>query len=639
MALQIPETEEAFWRFQDEAIDAYSEWLARSNRDADASDLGTLLDWKWNYGDGRLDRLTRRELEEFLLEWCPRKLSMSLEGAALLPESTAIATRFLAEVGILSSGDSPAKLADHARRLIEPFVAEMDNPENFGMAKSIFNGMGLLDDPSKLTAEDLERAMEEFNQLPYEQRKAITDPSMSRLEEPEPMVIGPVAEPSPEAVRASAARAPMLRGFSVLAEYLGPQGKQLTKTDALKLADARALVELLGTGESMEPAIGSRTFKVQTARELPHLDHWQWWAQQSGAIRTVRGRLVAVKAWQKRVAADPVGEALKSIRLLFHQGVNASYSTWYYSELDNLVDQAIGLLLAPLMIRPGPLDYNEMVEQVEMIADSQEVDRRFESEATRALADTLDLLERAGVIEQHEITTAEDRYQHSYRAGGKITITPLGAVALIELLRTQGVEVTTLGDPSSMELAELADLIGSDEVGPDQWWSLADRWLDGRADRTLTGSEMLELFAEEPAILLLFAGSAPDHRQSDVLELLRTITGQGPPQDELVAIAMVALIGHDPEFEATLTPGQRDQISLTMIAVTGADAPETTMESLVDLGADKVLDLIKIAAQHPCASSEKGLELLGNWYPDKKIAKLARKELFRLRSKLAAARS
>lgn len=638
MSLQLPTTDDEYGRFRDSAIDAYTRWLGANDREVDAPDLGLLLDWKWNYGDRRLNRLTRQELEEFLLEWCPRKLSMAGSEIAGLPESVAVGTHFLADEGVLRSGDSPARLADHARRLADSFVSEMDNPEKFGMGKSILHGMDL-GDPSALTPDNLQRAMEEFNRLPYEERKAITDPAMGM--HPEPMVIGPVAEPRPDAVYASVERAPMLRGFRALAEYLGSDGKPLTKTGALKLADARSLVDLLDTGESMATEIGARTFKVQSARELPHLDHWQWWAQECGAIRTVRGRLVPVKAWRRRVDADPVAEALKAVRVLFEFGVNASYSTWYYSELDGLVDQAIWLMLGRLLTGPGPLEYAELVDQVDLLADGEDVPRLTESSSTLAVADTLDLLERAGVIEQHEITTTEDGYRTSTRTGGKITITPFGVVALIEVLRAQGVEVNTLADPAGMDIGELVAMIGDDQVGPEQWWNLAGQWLEGGAGRTLDQSELRDVLAETPMDLLLLTGTVPDQLRGELTMILRTITEKGTLQDELVAAAMTALaaLADDDGQGDAITEDERDQITVTMIAITGPDGPEETVEAIDSLGPGKAYELIKVAARHPCASSEKALAFLGEWHTDRKVAKLARKELFRLRSKLAAARS
>lgn len=107
----------------------------------DTYELGLLVDWKLGYGDGRPDEWTIDQLEEFLLEWCPRKVSVSAAHAARMPEGVAQAFTFLADQGLLARrsvhGD---RLAAHARSLVDAFVNEMTEPANFGPAKSIFGG-------------------------------------------------------------------------------------------------------------------------------------------------------------------------------------------------------------------------------------------------------------------------------------------------------------------------------------------------------------------------------------------------------------------------------------------------------------------------------------------------------------------
>ena len=55
----------------------YGQWLnaRKPAEDADPFDLQLMLDWKLGYGDGRFDIRRRSEVEEFLLQWCPRKVS------------------------------------------------------------------------------------------------------------------------------------------------------------------------------------------------------------------------------------------------------------------------------------------------------------------------------------------------------------------------------------------------------------------------------------------------------------------------------------------------------------------------------------------------------------------------------------
>ncbi|MGP4043526.1 plasmid pRiA4b ORF-3 family protein [Streptomyces sp. 2A115] len=72
-------------------------------------------------------------------------------------------------------------------------------------------------------------------------------------------------------------------------------GRKLTQTGRVTLTDARALVEVLGTGDQMDPVIGDRTFKTKSSEELYHLTLLVEWAKAARLLRTAGGRLLPVK--------------------------------------------------------------------------------------------------------------------------------------------------------------------------------------------------------------------------------------------------------------------------------------------------------------------------------------------------------
>ncbi len=72
-------------------------------------------------------------------------------------------------------------------------------------------------------------------------------------------------------------------------------GRKLTQTGRVTLADARALVEILDTGDRMDPVIGDRTFKTKSSEELYHLTLLVEWAKAARLLRTADGRLLPVK--------------------------------------------------------------------------------------------------------------------------------------------------------------------------------------------------------------------------------------------------------------------------------------------------------------------------------------------------------
>ncbi len=84
MTLQLgPDDERGFARARRSLLKRFEEWLGDERsvgpREAEdlADDVGVALDWRWHHGDGDLSEWTIGDVSEFLLAWCPRKLSVS----------------------------------------------------------------------------------------------------------------------------------------------------------------------------------------------------------------------------------------------------------------------------------------------------------------------------------------------------------------------------------------------------------------------------------------------------------------------------------------------------------------------------------------------------------------------------------
>ena len=76
--------------------------------------------------------------------------------------------------------------------------------------------------------------------------------------------------------------------------WLG-EGRKLTQTGRIGLADARHLVELLDTGDRIDPEIGDRIFKTRSSEQLPYLTRVEAWMKAARLIRVTGARLVPVK--------------------------------------------------------------------------------------------------------------------------------------------------------------------------------------------------------------------------------------------------------------------------------------------------------------------------------------------------------
>src|SRR2546423_1496203 len=89
-------------------------------------------------------------------------------------------------------------------------------------------------------------------------------------------------------------QARVVRQVRELVGWIG-SGRKLTQTGRVTLADARALVELLDTGDQMDPVIGDRTYRTKSSEELYHLTLLVEWAKAARLLRVSGGRLVPVK--------------------------------------------------------------------------------------------------------------------------------------------------------------------------------------------------------------------------------------------------------------------------------------------------------------------------------------------------------
>jgi hypothetical protein len=71
--------------------------------------------------------------------------------------------------------------------------------------------------------------------------------------------------------------------------------RKLTATGRIGLADARQLVELLGTGDTIDPEIGGRVFTTRSSEDLAHLSRIGEWAKAARLVRASGIKLMPVK--------------------------------------------------------------------------------------------------------------------------------------------------------------------------------------------------------------------------------------------------------------------------------------------------------------------------------------------------------
>jgi hypothetical protein len=289
------------------------------------------------------------------------------------------------------------------------------------------------------------------------------------LSEPGDEPVLPHRAPTSEAVVQSAGASPLRQKVEGLRAYLGEQGRVLTDTGNLKLADARALVERLDTGDVPDRQHGTWTHTMRTSAELPWLNLIVDAAVAAGAVRRVKNRLVPVKAWDRR----PVEEQAAALgAAVFDLGAH----TWgrrkddgtAWSVIDDVLDESALHLLAPGLAPGVVLELEVLIERtIELLEDR--VGHLFahfsgEREAGPDLAEhhvtrTMAALELAGLVEWHGSRTEEDRFGVEQRVGGYVRVSPLGHAVFVPRLTADGYRIEAIPSPAGLSGAEAIDLV------------------------------------------------------------------------------------------------------------------------------------------------------------------------------------
>ena len=639
-----PDDEKQFHAAKTALLARFETWLRDQSRRmppeeaaATAGDAGLALDWKWGYAGGDLGRWTTADVGEFLLEWCPRKLSMPPEESATIPFALAALMAFLNDEALLGPGSSPAgDLMSETVELTDEFVAAMGDPSNFGLAKSLFASAAAdgidLEDPDQLQA-----FMEEFNARPEEERRRLI-PDTALAAPPRRPALPPVVPPDDAEVAASRAAAPILAKFAALAEFTAA-GRKLTQKGNLTLADARALVGLLDTGDVIDPAFGSRTFKTTSSADLVGLHQIFKWARKSGVIRVAHGRVHATKKGLA-IAKDPAAFFDKAVDGLLAAGPLASQrdpDRWMaWPEVTDLLDQlTVSLLVAPYAgRRPFPIE-DLCAEATHAVlrafhfrgSTDEEVARRVTYDVT----DIVDTLELAGMVRRLDaVAPDEDGVMIGRRRqGGTVELTAAGVVTTRRLLTEAGYEAPATGRVTDATATEL--FLGTDGDGFAALAAELEAW---RRRRT------------------------PEQAASELAAAVRAVDDPALANLALAVMGDIDLDIAGPEVRALTAHPERRGFALCWLVDHGLEEPgalfdpddvstfvDVLAQRLVTRGPDGLCDTLALAGDHerqvallgslwrsPSPATEVVLAAIGEVHPVKAVAKAARKALFKRRS-------
>lgn len=474
-------------------LGAYADWVDDPVR---VEDAGLIIDYKTASPDPSLDRWSGEDVDALLFEYLPADVFVEDDAEADdLLDGVVSFFEFLDDGHWLADASDPGHaLALHVRSHRIEFRAAMSGDED--MADRLVGAM--VEDGVDLDDEAAVKAwIDALDDGPPERRDALLGPYTQ-----EPAIeLPPRPAVDPALVRESAGAAPLLSKLVAFATFMG-DGRPLTSTGNVKLADARELVGLLDTSDETDWDYGGKTHGFRSATQLRWLDLVVWVAKEIGAVKVRKGQMSANRAWLARCEADPLATAEE---------------------------------IAELTVAPGPLTVLEggsFIDQVRVVLDlswvallatAYEISYEFESSVERLAFQMADLvagdylyaseggeehlewsvrlnltrifriLEWAGLIRWRGWVEVEGRWRFTERRGGTVEITPLGEWLLQNPLSQDGIvsapivrplEVTLEDDPDTIvsAMSEYADhpesLVAAwEQLGghpglPLEWWKV-----------------------------------------------------------------------------------------------------------------------------------------------------------------------
>lgn len=607
-----PDDEEAFYAARDALIDSFR---SATEQDADGFVASAMLEYKWGYADGRIFHWSRPDLEDLLLGHFPRKVAIDEEDILRVVPEVGDFLRFLQRTNRLI-GDPLPDLLDELNDLRPDFATAMQDPANFGMAKSLVAQMHA-EGVDIMQPGAVDRWIEDFNARPFEARDAIL-----AAPEPESAPLPPVEFPDARELERTACSSEALTRLVAFTRYVG-SGRKLTQKGHLTLEDGRALVELLDTDDEIDQKIGDKTFRTHSTAELSMLTLTFRWARAAGFVKVRHGR-VSMTARGASLGRRPLEDWRAALEgflrcdpiVLRYPGPQGGQGPFWTEVLIELLQE-----IPFTMYAMGSLDLKLLHD-----AAWQQVEDRFVLDRSpdvlefwrQMMESDIDRLILGTLAGHGAVTLAE----------GSVSLTPLGLWAINRMLRARGEAAPVIGEHASSGTSELLHACASMPLGA------AEReirvWIDARPT---TAAHELGLAARSGDLSLMalhalsFVGpqGEAEVRQLLALDSLR-------PQAELWLVQH----GHEDSSSLSLATLQTAMVETIAVEI-DEGGPVAATAQFQSLGPEEgQADLVErlVRAEHPRTSEV--LETIGRYHPSKSVAKAARKAAFKRRTSRGA---
>ncbi|MFD4761786.1 hypothetical protein ACFWOJ_23810 [Streptomyces sp. NPDC058439] len=405
-----PEETEEYEAARSLLIHRMGQWARERGESMDPFVVETALDYRHRGTcDGRLGLWEPRHIEEYLLDWLPRTVTvLPGEEPADAPGTLAVLLRYLDAMGLSDPrGASQAENLAAIENLVPRYVPAMADRGRWGMAKfwavtAAEHGVDI-QDPAALE-HFVEQAQRD--EVPYD--RDVLDQVMrnhltrgpAAVTRAEPQL--PVLLPGEKELRARADTSRALRWMRGIADWAGREGRVLTATGSLRMADARALVAELGTGDAVE--------SVRSSTQLPRLALAVEWAKKARLVRVAKGRLYAVAKAQP-LMKDPLGlwrHAFETFSELRGPLLGARSGRHVESMLFDSFEDAVQDVLNALYSLPHAMPWPRLRDSLHLRYRAEyDLTGRYAwqmelGHADRDLRTVLDALEDLGAIRRHE---------------------------------------------------------------------------------------------------------------------------------------------------------------------------------------------------------------------------------------------
>ncbi|WP_054816658.1 hypothetical protein [Nocardia arizonensis] len=633
-----PEDTEAFEAAKELLTRRCTAWAAERGHSVDPFVLAAAMDFRHHSIDGRLGYWTAALAEEFLLSHAPRRLSISAQDALGVPDSLRLLVAYLHSTGLADpTGDTSVEVDAAITESAAEFAVAMADERNFGIAKfwmmtAIRHGV----DPADGSA--MNRFFEDVGvgRVDYDHEVLAHIASRHALEggggHERAIVQLPVSLPEEAELAAVAEQTPVVARLRALVGWVG-DGRALTTTGNIRLADARELVELLDTGDTIDPRIGERVFRTKSSADLGGLTRAIDLAKKIRLVRVVKNRLVCVaKAapllrdglalWTAAFDAQP------ALGLLARP---ASWAAEHTRMLDIILDEVLPDVLNTVYGLPEPMPVVRLAESVwSACAAEFYLDALDPATATRwregVGSDLRRLLRQLAEFGAVELTVghpdpiyradldssweldaddpamppdARDRLRAALAPGAGamelVSLTPLATYAVRARLLREGRFAPLVGELSEAEPAQLLGMI-AEHYSPETADAEIAGWLAAHGGRErglpllLDGVRGCPFRARAAVMLDVLARTAPD--RSAFLRELRADRQVGP-------IVLQMLVADDEIDPDELDPedglrGMAEQF-LHLLEIHGPDA---VTDALADLPRAQARDVV--AALQDC---------------------------------------